>query len=56
MDVGEFAGKTTTYANASIFPFSSLQAGDKAIALDTGYLYVTDGSGWFRVANSAIVT
>jgi len=56
VDVGEFAGKTTTYANASIFPFSSLQAGDQAIALDTGYLYVTDGSGWFRVANSAIVT
>jgi len=52
VSVDAFAGRTETYANASIFPFSSLQSGDQAIALDTGYLYVTDGSGWFKVANS----
>ena len=52
VSIDAFAGRTETYANASIFPFSSLQSGDQAIALDTGYLYVTDGSGWFKVANS----
>ena len=52
VSVDAFVGRTETYANASIFPFSSLQSGDQAIALDTGYLYVTDGSGWFKVANS----
>ena len=52
VSVDAFAGRTETYANASIFPFSNLQSGDQAIALDTGYLYVTDGSGWFKVANS----
>tara|TARA_B100001093_G_scaffold519345_1_gene607902 strand:+ start:1602 stop:1979 length:378 start_codon:yes stop_codon:yes gene_type:complete len=52
VSIDAFAGRTETYANASIFPFDSLQSGDQAIALDTGYLYVTDGSGWFKVANS----
>jgi len=55
VSIDAFAGRTETYANASIFPFSSLQSGDQAIALDTGYLYVTDGSGWFKVANSQLV-
>jgi hypothetical protein len=52
VSVDAFAGRTETYANASIFPFSSLTSGDQAIAEDTGYLYVTNGAGWYKVANS----
>jgi hypothetical protein len=52
VSVDAFAGRTETYANASIFPFTSLTSGDQAIAEDTGYLYVTNGAGWYKVANS----
>ncbi len=51
VSLASFAGnKLTTYANASILPLSDLVSGTQVYVEDTDSLYITDGSGWYKIA------
>ena len=38
----------TTYDSAKLLPLSGISSGDQALTLDTGRLYLSNGSGWFN--------
>ena len=45
------AGAVTTYANSSVLPFSPISpAGSLAYATATGTLYMSNGSGWYKIS------
>lgn len=39
----------TTYDSAKLLPLSGISSGDQALTLDTGRLYLSNGSGWFNI-------
>ena len=44
-------GVITTYANSSVLPFSPISpAGTLAYATATGTLYMSNGSGWYKIS------
>ena len=47
-DVG--SGGATVYANSQAFPLTGLNAGDFAFASNNNTLYMTNGSGWYKIA------
>jgi hypothetical protein len=52
-DVKASGAIVKSYANFAAFPSSGNSAGDLVLALDTGGIYVWDGSEWDRVASGA---
>lgn len=46
----ENAGSTTAYANSDILPLTGLTAGDMAFDQLNNRLYITNGSGWYKVS------
>ena len=47
--IAGFSG-VTTYANSSVFPFSPISsAGSLAYATATSTLYLSNGSGWYKI-------
>ena len=48
--LGVQGGAVTTYANSSVLPFSPISpAGSLAYATATSSLYMSNGSGWYKV-------
>ena len=44
------SGGATVYANSQAFPLTGLSAGDFAFASNNNTLYMTNGSGWYKIA------
>jgi len=51
VSLASFAGNIlTNYASASQLPITNLVSGTQVYVTDTDSLFITDGSGWFKVA------
>ena len=51
VSLASFAGNIlTNYASASQLPMTNLVSGTQVYVTDTDSLFITDGSGWFKVA------
>tara|TARA_B100001093_G_scaffold391896_1_gene378369 strand:+ start:7698 stop:10439 length:2742 start_codon:yes stop_codon:yes gene_type:complete len=51
VSLSAFAGNIlTNYASASQLPITGLVSGTQVYVTDTDSLYITDGSGWFKIA------
>tara|TARA_B100001093_G_scaffold334828_1_gene319681 strand:+ start:5382 stop:7352 length:1971 start_codon:yes stop_codon:yes gene_type:complete len=51
VSLAQFAGNIlTNYASASQLPITNLVSGTQVYVTDTDSLFITDGSGWFKIA------
>jgi hypothetical protein len=51
VSLATFSGNIlTNYANASVLPLVDLVSGTQVYVTDTNSLFITDGSGWYKVA------
>jgi len=51
VSLAAFSGNIlTNYANASVLPLVDLVSGTQVYVTDTNSLFITDGSGWYKIA------